>query len=76
MGIPNPSDEVVQVRHGDVAGEPTVVTISCPDKTGLGCDLCRTILEFGLRITRGGQDSLSLSPYQSIIALVFSSCLN
>uniref|UniRef100_A0A0D3HAA5 ACT domain-containing protein ACR n=1 Tax=Oryza barthii TaxID=65489 RepID=A0A0D3HAA5_9ORYZ len=52
MGIPNPSDEVVQVRHGDVAGEPTVVTISCPDKTGLGCDLCRLVLLFGLNIAR------------------------
>uniref|UniRef100_A0A0E0FUP3 ACT domain-containing protein ACR n=1 Tax=Oryza nivara TaxID=4536 RepID=A0A0E0FUP3_ORYNI len=53
MGIPNPSDEVVQVRHGDVAGEPTVVTISCPDKTGLGCDLCRLVLLFGLNIVKG-----------------------
>lgn len=55
MGIPNPSDEVVQVRHGDVAGEPTVVTISCPDKTGLGCDLCRLVLLFGLNIVKGGK---------------------
>ncbi|KAF0911493.1 hypothetical protein E2562_011139 [Oryza meyeriana var. granulata] len=53
MGIPNPSDEVVQVRHADVAGEPTVVTISCPDKTGLGCDLCRVVLLFGLNIVKG-----------------------
>uniref|UniRef100_A0A0D9XH30 ACT domain-containing protein ACR n=1 Tax=Leersia perrieri TaxID=77586 RepID=A0A0D9XH30_9ORYZ len=53
MGIPKPSDEVVQVRHGDVAGEPTVVSISCPDKTGLGCDLCRLVLLFGLNIVKG-----------------------
>jgi hypothetical protein len=42
-------------------GQDSVITINCPDQAGLGCDLCRTILEFGLRITRGGQDSLSLS---------------
>ncbi|XP_006661009.1 ACT domain-containing protein ACR10 [Oryza brachyantha] len=53
MGIPNPSDEVVQVRHADVAGDPTVITISCPDKTGLGCDLCRVVLLFGLNILKG-----------------------
>jgi hypothetical protein len=35
-------------------GEETVITVNCPDQAGLGCDLCRTILEFGLRITRGG----------------------
>ncbi|XP_062199672.1 ACT domain-containing protein ACR10 isoform X2 [Phragmites australis] len=51
MGIP--SDEVVQIRHADVAGEPTVVTVSCPDKTGLGCDLCRVVLLFGLNIVKG-----------------------
>ncbi|KAL6654988.1 hypothetical protein ACP70R_005814 [Stipagrostis hirtigluma subsp. patula] len=51
MGIP--SDEVVQIRHADVAGEPTVVTVSCPDKTGLGCDLCRVVLLFGLSIVKG-----------------------
>ncbi|KQJ91634.1 ACT domain-containing protein ACR10 [Brachypodium distachyon] len=51
MGIP--SDEVVQIRHPDVAGDPTVVTISCPDKTGLGCDLCRVVLLFGLNVLKG-----------------------
>ncbi|KAG8050236.1 hypothetical protein GUJ93_ZPchr0009g1669 [Zizania palustris] len=55
MGIP--SDEVVQVRHADVAGEPTVVTISCPDKTGLGCDLCRVVLLFGLNIVKGDMNT-------------------
>lgn len=51
MGVP--SDEVVQIRHPDAAGDPTVVTISCPDKTGLGCDLCRVVLLFGLNIFKG-----------------------
>ncbi|KAL6838488.1 hypothetical protein ACP4OV_031733 [Aristida adscensionis] len=48
-----PNDEVVQIRHADVAGDPTVVTVSCPDKTGLGCDLCRVVLLFGLSILKG-----------------------
>ncbi|CAA6654938.1 unnamed protein product [Spirodela intermedia] len=40
---------------GKRAGEASVITVNCPDKTGLGCDLCRTILEFGLRISRAGE---------------------
>nr|CAB3452885.1 unnamed protein product [Digitaria exilis] len=51
MGVP--SDEVVQIRHADAAGNPAVVTISCPDKTGLGCDLCRVVLLFGLSVVKG-----------------------
>lgn len=51
MGIP--SDDVVQIRQADAAGEPTVVTVSCPDKTGLGCDLCRVVLLFGLSVVKG-----------------------
>ncbi|KAG9146632.1 hypothetical protein Leryth_014648 [Lithospermum erythrorhizon] len=51
MGVP--FDDVVLIEHGKSSGEPTVVTVNCPDKAGLGCDLCRTILEFGLHVTRG-----------------------
>ncbi|KAG9444981.1 hypothetical protein H6P81_016321 [Aristolochia fimbriata] len=51
MGVPN--EDVVQIEGGKDSGEPCVVTVNCPDKTGLGCDLCRIILEFGLCITRG-----------------------
>ncbi|KAL0918116.1 hypothetical protein M5K25_010107 [Dendrobium thyrsiflorum] len=47
------SDELVEIQLGKNAGDPSVVTVNCPDKTGLGCDLCRIILEFGLCITRG-----------------------
>lgn len=47
------SDEVVEIQLGKKAGEPNIVTVNCPDQTGLGCDLCRIILEFGLCITRG-----------------------
>ncbi|VFQ99403.1 unnamed protein product [Cuscuta campestris] len=46
-------DDVVLIEHGKNSGDPTVVTVNCPDKAGLGCDLCRIILEFGLYITRG-----------------------
>jgi hypothetical protein len=48
------------------AGEESVITVNCPDEAGLGCDLCRTILEFGLRITRGGM----LSPPQHLLRVV------
>ncbi|KAG1361345.1 ACT domain-containing protein ACR10 [Cocos nucifera] len=51
MGLP--SDDVVVIRQPERPGEPSVITISCPDKTGLGCDLCRVILLFGLSIARG-----------------------
>ncbi|KAI3917133.1 hypothetical protein MKX01_003582 [Papaver californicum] len=30
-----------------------MITVNCPDKTGLGCDLCRIILFFGLNIVKG-----------------------
>ncbi|CAA7389653.1 unnamed protein product [Spirodela intermedia] len=46
------SDDAVVIQVGKRAGEASVITVNCPDKTGLGCDLCRTILEFGLRISR------------------------
>ncbi|KAI3960913.1 hypothetical protein MKW98_019114 [Papaver atlanticum] len=51
MGLPN--DDVVLIEKGKKPGETCVITINCPDKTGLGCDLCRIILEFGLYITKG-----------------------
>ncbi|XP_022144689.1 ACT domain-containing protein ACR10-like [Momordica charantia] len=46
-------DDVVLVRPPEKEDEPTVITVNCPDKTGLGCDLCRIILFFGLSIVRG-----------------------
>ncbi|KAK3232206.1 hypothetical protein Dsin_004087 [Dipteronia sinensis] len=51
MGIS--SDDVVLVKPGMIPSEPSVVTVNCPDKPGLGCDLCRIVLEFGLCIVRG-----------------------
>ncbi|GLT43872.1 hypothetical protein SLA2020_177990 [Shorea laevis] len=45
--------DVVVIQSGKRPGEPSVVTVNCPDKSGLGCDLCSIILEFGLCITHG-----------------------
>lgn len=53
MGIVN-DDVVLEIQEPESPGEPSVLTISCPDKTGLGCDLCRVILLFGLNIVKGG----------------------
>ncbi|XP_015076608.1 ACT domain-containing protein ACR9 [Solanum pennellii] len=46
-------DDVVLIEHRGKTGEPTSITVNCPDKAGLGCDLCRIVLEFGLYVTRG-----------------------
>ncbi|XP_030966983.1 ACT domain-containing protein ACR9-like isoform X2 [Quercus lobata] len=51
MGVTN--DDVVVIQKGRNPGEPCCVTVNCPDKTGLGCDICRIILDFGLYITKG-----------------------
>lgn len=52
MGIP--WDDMVVIKHGKEEGEAsTMITVNCPDKTGLGCDLCRIVVEFGLSITKG-----------------------
>lgn len=53
MGTAN--DDAVSIEKGKKAGEPYVITVNCPDKTGLSCDISHTILEFDLFITRGGQ---------------------
>jgi len=45
-------DDAVVIQKGNKPGEPHVITINCPDKTGLSCDICRTILD-GLCITKG-----------------------
>lgn len=52
MGVQ--SDDVVVIQKAKQPGEPCVITINCPDKTGLGCDICSIILEFGLYVTKGG----------------------
>uniref|UniRef100_A0A2P2M9H9 ACT domain-containing protein ACR n=1 Tax=Rhizophora mucronata TaxID=61149 RepID=A0A2P2M9H9_RHIMU len=46
-------EDVVIIRQSEKEGDPTVIIVNCPDKTGLGCDLCRIMLFFGLSIVRG-----------------------
>ncbi|KAA8534444.1 hypothetical protein F0562_031961 [Nyssa sinensis] len=46
-------EDVVLIKEAEKPGDHTVITVNCPDKTGLGCDLCRIILLFGLSIARG-----------------------
>ncbi|XP_072983820.1 ACT domain-containing protein ACR9-like [Typha latifolia] len=51
MGVA--SEDAVVIQVGKRTGEPSIITVNCPDQTGLGCDICRLILEYGLCITRG-----------------------
>ncbi|XP_074267850.1 ACT domain-containing protein ACR9-like [Silene latifolia] len=53
MGVPNDGDDAVLIEKGKKEGEPRVITVNCPDKVGLGVDICRTILDFGLYISKG-----------------------
>lgn len=59
MGIP--SDDVVVIQKAKTPGEPCVITVNCPDKTGLGCDICRIILDFGLYIKKAGRQKCYIS---------------
>lgn len=47
-----PNDEVVVIRLGQKKEDPRKITVSCPDKLGLACDLSRVIFEFGLSVVR------------------------
>ncbi|XP_019256682.1 PREDICTED: ACT domain-containing protein ACR9-like isoform X2 [Nicotiana attenuata] len=54
MGAPDDDDsDTVIIQKGKRGEEPSVITVNCPDKTDLGCDISRTILDFGLRIIKG-----------------------
>lgn len=53
MGVLSGDDDAVLIQKAKSPSEPSVITVNCPDKTGLGCDICRIILEFGLYITKG-----------------------
>ncbi|KAL1542426.1 ACT domain-containing protein acr10 [Salvia divinorum] len=46
-------EDAVEIKEAEGDCELTVITVNCPDKTGLGCDLCRIILLFGISISRG-----------------------
>ena len=50
-GMVAASEDAVVIQPAKRAGEPTVVTVNCPDQTSLQCDHCRAILDFGLYIT-------------------------
>ncbi|KAI3471865.1 hypothetical protein Pfo_028553 [Paulownia fortunei] len=45
-------DDAVIIRQSEKEEEHSVITVNCPDKTGLGSDLCRIILFFGLTVVR------------------------
>ncbi|KAJ0240361.1 hypothetical protein HA466_0225010 [Hirschfeldia incana] len=52
MRAPGNEDAVV-IKKGKKAGEPHVITVNCPDMTGLSCDICRIVLDFDLYIKKG-----------------------
>lgn len=76
MGILH--DDVVIISPPEKEADPTVITVNCPDKTGLGCDLCRIILFFGLSIVRGGNllHTTQILFKIKFLALFFIFCLN
>ncbi|GFP90770.1 act domain-containing protein acr10 [Phtheirospermum japonicum] len=67
-------DDAVIIRQSEKEGEPCVITVNCPDKTGLGCDLCRIILFFGLTIVRIGMAELQSPKHADVFLLKF--CCN
>lgn len=48
-----PTEETVVVKRGQSPRDLTEITVNCPDKVGLGCDLTRIMFEFGLSVARG-----------------------
>ncbi|ESQ37417.1 hypothetical protein EUTSA_v10002542mg [Eutrema salsugineum] len=46
------SEDIVVIEKAKKAGEAHVITVNCPDRSGLGCDICRIILDFGLSIRK------------------------
>eukprot|EP00850_Spirogloea_muscicola_P006320 SM000030S11329 [mRNA] locus=s30:95988:98609:- [translate_table: standard] len=64
-----PSDDAVVIRLGSQPGSATEITINCPDRVGLGCDLARIVYEFDLSVVRGGMDGMSSMPHQPRIQL-------
>lgn len=76
MRAPGSEDVVVIEKK---AGEARIITVNCPDRTGLGCDVCRIILDFGLSITKGGKilpemasassEMIPLNPFSFVISV-------
>ncbi|KAI5666062.1 hypothetical protein M9H77_15915 [Catharanthus roseus] len=48
-----PSDDAVLIEKGKRPGAPYLITVNCTDRTGLACDVCWTILDFGLYVHKG-----------------------
>lgn len=69
MGILN--DDAVLIEPGKHSGDPSVVTVNCPDESGLGSTLCRIILEFGLSITRAGKNIISVDSNLTLLFFHF-----
>ena len=74
MGLLN--EDMVLISQPEKIGDPFVITINCPDKTGLGCDLCRIMLLFGLSISKGGEDLswVPLNMEESLLGVLFCKC--
>ncbi|KAI7732585.1 hypothetical protein M8C21_024191 [Ambrosia artemisiifolia] len=51
--IGGPGEDPVVIQKGKKQGDPFVITVNCPDRVGLGCDICWIILDFGLCIVKG-----------------------
>jgi hypothetical protein len=54
MGVPL-NDEIVVIQKGKYEGDTSLVTINCPDKLGLGCDLTRIFMDFNLDVVGAGE---------------------
>lgn len=52
-GMGSSNDDAVSIQKAKRPGEPYLVTVNCPDKAGLACDICWIILDFGLYIHKG-----------------------
>ena len=69
-------EDAVEIKEAEGDCEHTVITVNCPDKTGLGCDLCRIILLFGISISRGGSSLMNLTlPFQLNFSLLYKKLL-
>ncbi len=66
---PNATPRDRRVPEGDESVRE--VRISCPDATGLGCDIARMLLDFGLRILTG---DLSTDGTWCYLVFVVSGC--
>ncbi|KAL8541820.1 hypothetical protein ACS0TY_002900 [Phlomoides rotata] len=62
-------DDAVIISQSEKEEEPSIIIVNCHDKTGLGCDLCRIILFFGLTVVRIGMYFIYLFILHAYFAL-------